>query len=208
MLLVSKNHSMEITSQIIRKAIQERRTIYPLNFDPDKKITDTNLIREILETAVWAPTHKLTQPWNFKVFHGNGVKTFFRKQQEIYKEITPKEKYSDKKYEKYDVKAEQVSVVIAVWMKRDPDKKVPEIEEIVATGCVIENIYLSLKPFGLAGYLSTGDICYTQQMKDFLDIGPEDHCLGFFQLGYPKEDMQLPNRKRIPAEEKTEWIDN
>jgi nitroreductase len=197
---------MEITKELIQKAIKERRTIYPINFDPVKKIEDINTIRNILDTAVWAPTHKLTQPWNFKVFHGDGVKTFFSKQQEIYKIITPEDAFSDKKYLKYMDKAEQVSVVIAVWMKRDPEKRVPEIEEIVATGCVIENIYLSLKPHGIVGYLSTGDICYTRQMKEFLEIGEEDKCLGFFQLGYPKESMRLVERKRVPANEKTEWI--
>ena len=197
---------MEITQEIISKVIKERRTIYPINFDPNKKISDINVIKEILDNAIWAPTHKLTQPWNFKVFFGDGVGTFFKKQQEIYKEITPADKFAEKKYQKYDEKAKQVSAVIAVWMKRDGDNKIPEIEEIVATGCVIENIYLCLKPYGLAGYLSTGDICYTQQIKDFLKIGKNDKCLGFFQLGYPKEGLNLPQRKRIPAEEKTEWI--
>jgi nitroreductase len=197
---------MEITRDVIIKSIKDRRTIYPQHFDADKKITDINLIKELLDTAIWAPTHKLTQPWNFKVFHGDGVKTFFKKQQEIYKEITPADKFTENKFKKYDIKAEQVSAVIAVWMKRDEKERVPEIEEIVATGCVIENIYLSLKPFGLAGYLSTGDICYTQQIKDFLKIGEKDLCLGFFQLGYPSADIKEFNRKRIPAEEKTEWI--
>lgn len=197
---------MEISKEFINKAIAERRTIYPINFDPDKKIKDLGIIEEILEFAVWAPTHKLTQPWNFKVYYGDGVVKFFRKQQEIYKQITPVESFSEKKFMKYMEKAEQVSVVVAVWMKRDPKNRVPEIEEIVATGCVIENIYLSLKPYGIAGYLSTGDICYTPEMRDFLNIGPEDKCLGFFQLGYPKKDMKLAERKRIPANEKTEWI--
>ncbi len=197
---------MEITKSIVNETIKNRRTIYPINFDPDKKIEDVSIIGELLENAVWAPTHKLTQPWHFKVFHGDGVRVFFKKQREIYKQITPKTDFREKKYDKYMEKAKQVSAVIAVWMQRDPMERVPEIEEIVATGCVIENIYLSLKPYGIAGYLSTGDICYTQQMKDFLKIGTKDKCLGFFQLGYPKQDLKLPERKRIPAKDKTEWI--
>ncbi len=197
---------MEITKEIISEIIKDRRTVYPVNFNPDKKITDINVIKDILDIAVWAPTHKHTQPWNFKVFFGKGVDTFFKKQQEIYKEITPPEKYSDRKFLKYEEKAKQVSAIIAVWMKRDLNDKIPEIEEIVATGCVIENIYLSLKPFGLAGYLSTGNICYTQQTKDFLELGEYDKCLGFFQIGYPKDNLLLPERARIPAEDKTEWV--
>jgi hypothetical protein len=91
-------------------------------------------------------------------------------------------------------------------MIRDPRKKYPVIEEIVATACVIENIYICINAYGIAGYLSTGNICYTQQVKDFLGLGPDDLCLGFFQLGYAKAGMNRPERKRISAVDKTQWI--
>jgi len=110
------------------------------------------------------------------------------------------------KIQKLVDKISQVSHVVAICMIRDINRKYPEIEEIVATACVIENIYLSLNAFGIAGYLSTGDICYTRQMSDFLGLGSGDKCLGFFQLGYPRNDLKLPLRKRIPATEKTTWI--
>ncbi|NJM14788.1 MAG: hypothetical protein HC896_04915 [Bacteroidales bacterium] len=52
-------------------------------------------------------------------------------------------------------------------MKRNQDNQVPEVEEVIATGCVIQNIYLAMDVYGLSGYLSTGDICYTPQIKEF-----------------------------------------
>jgi nitroreductase len=185
--------------------IHERRSTWPMNFDPDRKIEDT-IIAEMLETAIWAPSHGLTQPWVFKVFHGYGVRDFFSTLRDIYLEITPAGDVKASKIQKYEDKVKQVSHVIAVCMIRDPKKKYPEIEEIVATACVIENIYICINAYEIAGYLSTGNLCYTQQVKDYLGLGPDDLCLGFFQLGYPKPGINRPVRKRIPAAEKTQWI--
>ncbi len=197
---------MSTNHQEIGDFIKERRSTWPKDFDTSKKIED-GIIKEILENAIWAPNHGLNQPWHFKVFHGSGVKKFFDKMKEMYKEITPPEEINEKKLVKYDEKANQVSHIVAVCMQRDPKKRYPEIEDIVATACVVENIYLQLKPCGISGYLSTGDICYTQQLKAFLGLADEDRCIGLFQLGIPVAGLNQPQRKRIPAEEKTEWID-
>jgi nitroreductase len=190
---------------IVNQLIHERRSTYPLNFDASNKIDDA-LIAEILDTAVWAPSHGLTQPWVFKVFHNEGIRDFFLRLREIYLEITPADQVKAGKLRKYEERIDQVSHVVAVCMIRDPRRKYPEIEEIVATACVIENIYLCINAYGIAGYLSTGDVCYTRQMKDYLGLGPGDHCLGYFQLGNPKPGLNRPERKRIPASEKTTWI--
>jgi nitroreductase len=185
--------------------IRERRSTHPPHFDPERKIPDA-LIGELLETAVWAPTHGLTQPWAFRVFHGGGVGSFFRKLRDIYLTVTPPDMQKPGKADKFTEKAGLVSHVIAVCMIRDRNKRYPVVEEIVATGCVIENIYLCLQAYGIAGYLSTGDICYLRETKEFLGLGEEDLCLGFFQLGYAREGAHRPERKRIPAAEKTVWI--
>ena len=194
-----------ITKEEVKDLIKDRRSIYPINFDPEKKI-DNEIIKELLELAVWAPNHGHTEPWEFKVFYEKGVLTFFEKLKEIYKETTPSDKFKQTKYDKYTLKASQISHVIAVCMRRGSKENIPEIEEIEAVACVAENIYISMKPFGIAGYLSTGDVCYTKQLKDFLGLGPNDHCVGFFQLGIPRDNLSLPERKRIPASDKTTWI--
>lgn len=189
----------------VNQLMRDRRSTYPIHFDPTRKI-DNALVAELLETAIWAPSHGLTQPWAFRVFHGKGIRDFFLRLREVYLEITPADRVKGGKLDKYEEKIDQVSHVIAVCMIRDPVKKYPEVEEIVATACVIENIYLCLQAYGLAGYLSTGDVCYTPQMREYLGLGQEDQCLGFFQLGIPKEGINRPARKRIPATEKTVWI--
>lgn len=190
----------------VNECIRNRRSTYPGNFKKGETI-DEKVISDLLELATWAPTHKLTQPWKFIVYTGEGKKTFFEKQAEIFKEITPKEKVNNQKLLKYKEKAELVSHVIAVIAEHDPENRIPEIEEIVATSCALQNIYLSLNEFGIAGYLSTGNICYAPQMAEFLGLKPDDRILGFFQLGIPADKINRPQRKRIPVSEKTTWIE-
>ena len=187
--------------------IRNRRSTFVNGLQKGGKIDDET-IEKLLDMAVWAPSHGLVQAWHFKVFAGNGVEVFFRKQQELYKEITPAEKFRQEKYDKYPDKKDSVSHVIAILMKRDPKRRFPKQEDLVSVACVTENIYLGMQAFGIGGYLSTGDLCYSQPMRDYLQLEAEDECIGFFILGLPDETKKKPERKRIPAPEKTEWIRN
>jgi nitroreductase len=191
--------------KLILASIKKRRSVYPKDFVAGKKIDDA-IIKEIVELALWAPTHKLTQPWFFKVYRNEGVTDFFAKQSEIYQQITPQESITQRKIEKYKLKAEQVSHVIAVIAQHNTKNIIPEIEETVATACALQNIYLALDNYGIAGYLSTGAVCYSDSMRMFLGLKNGDRCLGFFQLGIPMDDLKQYPRKRISIDEKMEWI--
>lgn len=190
---------------LVDNIIRERHSVYPQNFA--ERPVEREIVESLLQNAVWAPTHKHTEPWRFRVFSGKGVKTFFERMKEIYRETTPEEEFKPAKLEKWDRKAEQVSHVIAIGMMRDPEERVPEIEEIAAVACAVQNIYLSLEAYGVAGYWGTGKISETDHMKQFLELGEKDRCMGFFYLGYPADDAGTPLRKRKPLEEVTTWID-
>ena len=52
----------------MKTTIAKRRSIFPIQFS-DKEVTDSQL-HELFEAANWAPTHRRTEPWRFKVFRG------------------------------------------------------------------------------------------------------------------------------------------
>jgi nitroreductase len=189
----------------IRKWIQNRESTF-LNGLKENEIVPDAVIEELLENAIWAPSHGLVQAWHFKVFTDKGLDKLYQEQQKIYKQTTSPEKFNQKKYEKFAEKSRFVSHVIVIISKRDPKRRFPRQEDLVSVACATQNIYLSLQAFGIAGYLSTGDICYQQEMRDFLGLEDEDDCIGFFTLGIANEKVSRPSRKRIPAREKTEWI--
>jgi nitroreductase len=196
---------MEDTYHIkqFNEVIQNRRSVYPYQFESGKKIPD-EIILQILENANRAPTHKLTQPWRFTVFSGKGLETFSKLQTEIYTDFAG-ENFKEKKLKNLKEFPLMSSHVIAIGMKRTTEINIPEQEEIIATACAIENIYLSVAGYGLGGYLSTGGITYLEEAKPYFGLKPKDKLIGFFYIGYPKILLN-PLSKRTSVNEKTKWI--
>lgn len=186
----------------INELIRERRTIYPEQYT-DRKV-HREQVEVILNNAQWAPTHGNTQPWRFKVFMEEGRQALSDFLAQTYLKLTPPEKQDDKKLAKLLTRPTLASVVIAVSMKRDPEGKINEIEEIEAVACAIQNMHLTCTAYGLGGFWATPALIYKPEMNEFLGLDPEDKCLGLFYIGYPS--IEWPKAHRKPLEYNTEWI--
>ena len=193
---------MKYNVEEINHLMRNRRSVFPDQFEAGKPIAD-DIIHEILENARWAPNHGQTEPWHFVVFTGEGLKILAQFQSELYKE-TAGEKFKEASYQKLQRNPLLASHVIALCMKRDPNKKHPEVEEIAAVACAVENIYLSVTAYGLGGYWTTGGVTYNEKAKPFFGLGEDDKLLGFFYLGHVA--IPSPAGKRKPLEEKVVWI--
>lgn len=191
---------MSITSEQVTELIRRRRAIFPSTYN-DKPI-EKRVIEEILENANWAPTHRLTEPWRFKVFVGGGLERLSTYLGNFYKNNTPSDKFSEVKFKKTQEKPLQSSCVIAICMQRDPEEKVPEWEELAAVACAVQNMWLSCTAHGIGSYWSTPEAAL--RAGEFLNLKEGERCLGLFYMGYHNE-ATLPG-KRQPVEEKTEWI--
>ena len=186
----------------INDIIQNRRTIYPEQFSERK--VHREQIERLLMNATWAPSHGVTQPWRFKVFMNDGLTTLSQYQSELYRAITIDDNFNPLKFDKLKNRPLQSSAVIAICMQRQKSKKIPEIEEIEAVACAVQNILLTATAYGLAVYWSSGGPTYRDETKIFLNLGKEDRCLGFLYLGYPSKDW--PSGQRKPIEYVTDWI--
>ena len=91
-----------------------------------------------------------------------------RIQAELYKRIRTSEgTFKEGKYREFREKPLLSSHIIAVGMKRDERNSLPEIEEIGAVYCAIENMYLTASAYGIGSYLSTGGITYFEMPRVF-----------------------------------------
>ncbi len=97
----------------------------------------------------------------------------------------------------------QCSHIIALGMHRNDDG-LPEIEEIEAVACAVQNLALSAHAYGLGGFWSSGGVTYTEEAKAFFGLGPTDKLLGFFNLGYVR--VPAPAGKRGPVQDKVTWV--
>lgn len=191
-----------MTPELFNELARNRRSVFPDQFETGKRIDDA-IVKEILINATWAPNHGRAEPWQFTVFTGDGLQTLATFQGELYKQEAG-ENFKAITYEKLQKQPLKASHIIAIGMKRTTTKNIPEIEDVEAVACAVQNIYLSVAAYGLGGYWTTGGVTYNEKAKSFFGLGEQDKLLGFFYLGY----VAIPSTgaTRLPIEEKVKWV--
>ena len=179
-----------------------RRSVFPDQLEAGRKVDD-DIIKEILINATWAPNHGQAEPWQFTVFTGDGLKTLAAFQSEFYKQEAG-DNFKEATYIKLQQNPLKASHIIAIGMKRTTVKNIPEVEDIAAVACSVQNMYLSLAAYGLGGYWTTGGVTYNPKAKSFFGLGEQDRLLGFFYIGHIAVPSQ--NAKRSPLDEKVKWV--
>lgn len=185
----------------VNQLIRNRRSIYPNSFVQGKEIP-REIIEDLLENANWAPTHRMTEPWRFKVMTGGSLAKLSEYLGHYYEKNTPKEKYSAMKHKKTMKKPLQSSHVIAICMQRDSKESVPVEEEIAAVAMAVQNIWLSVAIHGIGMYWSSPKSM--THASEFLGLQEGERCLGILYMGY--HEGEKPMGKRSPISEKVVWM--
>ena len=164
------------------------------------------LIERILESAVHAPNHKMTEPWRFHVFVGRGRGELARARAETARLQAEAEGEDEEmaagRISRERKKAFRAPVVIAVISKAGRDE-VETLENYAACAAAVQNMQLTAHALGLASMWRTGALGYHEHMRDFFGLREGDHIVAYLYVGYP--DMGERPRRRQPASEKTVW---
>jgi|SRR5690625_1030520 len=183
---------------MLKKIIENRRAVFPRQYN--KTPIEKEEIESILQAANWAPTHRRTEPWRFKVVQGEKLKELGEFLAEQY--IETAEKFSKRKYNDIKDKVERSSSVILICMQRDLKERVPEWEEVAATAMAVQNMWLMASDLGIGAYWSSPKLI--ERMGKFIPLKEGESCLGIFYMG--KYDGELPEGTREDWQEKVEWL--
>jgi nitroreductase len=145
----------------------------------------------------------MTEPWHFVVFQNEAIEKLGSFMANSYKKNTPEDSFIQKKQDKFKERPLLSSVIIAICMKRQESEKIPELEEVAAVACAVQNMHLTATAYGLGGYWSSGPMIYSDDMKTYLNLGEKDKCLGLFYLGYTENEWPVSHRQ--PLEYHSEW---
>ena len=189
----------------ITEIIRNRRTVKPAMMDPDLEIP-IELVDELLENANWAPTHGFTEPWRFVIFSEGYRKVLGEKLQKLYSKHTPDDQFRQDKIDKLGKNPILAPIVMAICMKRGDNPKIPELEEIEAVACAVQNMHLTAAAAGLGAFWSSPPILDTEGMREFLSLRESDRCLGLFYIGWLKEGENWPKSSRGPISDKISWF--
>jgi nitroreductase len=184
------------------RAIETRQSIGRVKQDPVPR----ELIERILESAVHAPNHRLTEPWRFHVFTGKGRGWLARARAEVARRQAEAEGESEElvvgRISRERKKAFRAPVVIAVICKAGRDE-VETLENYAACACAVQNMQLTAHALGLGAMWRTGSVAYHEHMRKFFGLGEGDRIVAHLYVGYP--DMGERPRRRKPVKELTTW---
>lgn len=179
--------------------IRNRRAIYPASYT--EVPIDKDKIELLLEAANWAPSHKRTEPWRFRVLRGNAKIRFADFAAQAYQDITPPEKWSANTRDKIVNNIHRADTIIMINFYRDAAMSVPEWEEIAALGASIQNMWLMTAALGLGGYWSTPG--WLQTINAGWPLAEGELCKGIFYLAHHAAP-DLPGQ-RGSVEDKVIW---
>jgi nitroreductase len=184
------------------EAIEKRQSMGRVKQDPVPK----ELVERILESAVHAPNHRLTEPWRFHVFTGRGRGELARVRAEIARLQAVAEGESEElaagRISRERKKAFRAPVVIAVVSEAGRDET-ETLENYAACAAAVQNMQLTAHALGLATMWRTGAVVYHDLMRELLGLKEGDIPVAHLYVGYP--DMGERPRRREPASEKTVW---
>lgn len=187
-------------ASIITQIIQNRKSVFPKNYI-DKEIP-MSLIQEILENANRAPTHKLTEPWRFRVIRNQKKAELGEFLANKYKIITPDKEYSEQKFLSIKAKPKMANCIIAINLHRDEAERIPEWEELASVAMAVQNMYLTCTANKIGCYWSSPKLI--KYINEFYKMSEKEKCIGLFYMGYYEKN--LPQSKRKPIEDKTIWL--
>lgn len=182
------------------EAIRSRRSVGRVRQEPVAK----ELIERILESAVHAPNHKITEPWRFHVFTGKGRGELARARAETARLQAEAEGEDEElaagRISRERKKAFRAPVVIAVISEAGRDE-VESLENYAACAAAVQNMQLTAHALGLGVIWRTGPVAYHEHMRDFFGLKDGDGIVAYLYLGYP--NMGTRPRRRGPVEERT-----
>ncbi len=163
-------------------------------------------IEKLLEAAIRAPNHYVTNPWRFFVVAGEARNEFGEIMAQFLakKMADPNTPEAQDQLRRERAKPLRAPVLIIVGCSPTRDGKTVEIEEICATAAAVQNILLAVTEMGLGAQWRTGDIAYDVSIKRWLGLRDDDHVVSIIFLGYPAMTPRQSPRK--PVSELTKWM--
>ena len=186
----------------VLETIAARRSI----FDFQPTTVPRERLERALQAAVWAPNHKLTEPWRFIVVGPEAKDRLSRvyariKQNAAKGDIAPEalREIGRKTVKKLMGKPSIVAVTCAVSGDAFLDR-----EDYAATCCAIQNIMLAAWEDGIGMQWSTSGLIEDAEALSVLGVDPErERVVGLLYAGFAE---RVPVSKRTPAAERTTWL--
>ena len=194
--LRSGNVAAPETGTTVYEAIHNRR----MNNEFTDAAPSRESLQRMLDAAVWAPNHRLTNPWRFFVLEKGG-----QKRAEVAQLAYDNQFARSGNHENADGSRQRVldsPGLIYVYSVPGDSEEMTQ-ENYAAACCAVQNLLLAAVAEGLAGDWSTGNTTRHPALAETLGGEPDWTMVGALFIGQPARPSASV---RAPADEVTAWL--
>jgi len=181
-------------------AIRRRRSV--------KRFTErdvgTDEIERLLELAVLAPNHRMTEPWEFVVLGPEARRACGDVKGRGRARWIDDAEVAEKVRQKMVSSIGAIPCILAFVQRLDDDPEVRE-EDFATVWMGIQNVLIGAVAMGLGTHVKTGAFLDEEGMRELLGVGEGKRILALVHLGEPSEQPEA--KPREPARERTRWMD-
>lgn len=175
-------------------AIMTRRSIPKLN----GPAPSSREIEKLLQAAVMAPNHHLTEPWRFVVVSGGAS-------EELGEAFAASARDAGTNVEAARRLPTLAPTIVVVIDRAGNDHHVPASDEHYAVGAAIQNLMLAAHDAGYGTMIRTGIHARSPLVREHLGVKPDETIAGFVYIGRVPAGTAPATSRRTPAAELTEW---
>lgn len=176
---------MEVT-----EAIHGRRTWKSFSGDPLSR----EELDELFELARWAPNHKLSEPWRFRVIGPEAMGRLRRVVQDQARSSAPEGADVEAVVSIAVKKLERAPTIVAVSSVRNPDPKL-DVEDFSSSSVASYILLLAAHSKGYASFWRSPGVLQSVEGSAALGIGVGEEPLGLIYLGKPGVVLPKPGQR-------------
>ncbi|MCA9564370.1 MAG: nitroreductase [Myxococcales bacterium] len=158
-------------------------------------------IRELLELAVMAPNHRLTEPWRFVVVPHERIETFAG----VVVDSIRDDEHERLLGKKRNLSEQLPKLGAFIHVAQTPnDDPITQKEDYASVCCAVQNIMLGATALGLGSFWSTGSVFLRDPVIAYLEVPQDWIPVASLWLGHPAGPAKSA---RKPATMMTTWVD-
>lgn len=160
-------------------------------------------LESLLAAAMSAPDHGAVRPWRFLAIRGDNrtrLSDLFEKALKI-REPGADQDAIDTIRSKPQ-RSPLIVAAVAEVMENHP--KVPPLEQVIATGCAVQQFLLACEAAGYGAILLTGWPAHDATVREGLGFQEKDTVIGFIYIGTPTDSVRQKPRPE-PAKFLRHW---
>jgi nitroreductase len=159
----------------VDRAITERRSIKRFTSEPVSEA----VVRELVTLATWAPNHRLTAPWRFRLLGPGATARLV--------DVAPADK-------KPKMTLAPTRILVSSKVTGDPTRRE---EDLFATAAAVQTLLLAATSRGIQSFWQSPTTAALPAARGLLGIPDDEELVALINLGYAAEERAAPARPPI-----------